>query len=218
MLDGNNCRKAISGRPRVSMTGWQLCAACPPPGPARVGDTGRVTESLAQRIYRTCHLTGSFTLRSGLVSDEYFDKFLFESDPVLLRDVATAMASLLPADTEILAGMEMGGIPVVTVLSQVTGLPAVFVRKEPKTYGTCKLAEGVPVGGRRVVGVEDVVTRAGALLAGCLEMRRLGAVVDTAVCVIDRDQGGAENLRAEGIALRAALSRQELDAVASNGA
>ncbi|HVX45033.1 MAG TPA: orotate phosphoribosyltransferase [Mycobacteriales bacterium] len=174
-----------------------------------------MTETLAQRIHRTCHLTGSFTLRSGLISDEYFDKFLFESDPVLLREVAGVMAGLLPAGTEVIAGMEMGGIPVVTALSQVTGLPAVFVRKEAKTYGTCKLAEGIAVGGRRVVGVEDVVTRAGALLAGCLELRKLGAILDTAVCVIDRDQGGAANLAAEGIILRAALSRAELDAAAS---
>lgn len=169
-----------------------------------------MTESLAQRIYRTCHLTGTFTLRSGIVSEEYFDKFLFEADPALLREVATAIVPLLPAGTEVLAGMEMGGIPIATVLSQLTGLPAVFVRKEPKSYGTCKLAEGGAVEGRRVVGIEDVVTRAGALLKGSQELRRLGAIVDSAVCAIDRDQGGAQNLQAVGITLYSALSADDL--------
>jgi len=156
-----------------------------------------------------CHLTGEFTLRSGQTATEYFDKYLFESDPVLLRHVAEAMVGLLP-DCDVLAGMEMGGIPIVTVMSQITGLPAVFVRKAPKEYGTRKAAEGVPVVGRRVVAVEDVVTTAGALVNGCLLLRQAGAVIDTAVCAIDREQGGAENLAAKEVRLRSALRRADL--------
>ena len=165
--------------------------------------------SLGTDVYRTCHLTGAFTLRSGQVSGEYFDKYLFEGDPVLLRRVAEAMALLLP-ECDVLAGMEMGGIPLVTVLSQLTGLPAVFVRKEAKAYGTRKIAEGGPVAGLRVVGVEDVVTTAGALVNGCRALRDGGAVLDTVVCALDREQGGRDNLEAEGITLRAALSRRDL--------
>jgi orotate phosphoribosyltransferase len=165
--------------------------------------------TLGQRVYEACHLTGSFTLRSGQVSTEYFDKYLFEGRPELLRDVAAAMASLLP-DCDVLAGMEMGGIPIVTTMSQLTGLPAVFVRKQAKGYGTNKVAEGGPVAGLRVVGVEDVVTTGGALLEGCEALRQAGAVLDTVVCAIDRGQGGAENLAAERICLRAALSRADL--------
>jgi orotate phosphoribosyltransferase len=168
-----------------------------------------VTKTLGNAVHAACHLTGTFTLRSGEVSHEYFDKYLFESDPLLLRRVAEAMVQLLP-ECDLLAGMEMGGIPVVTVMSQITGLPAVFVRKEAKEYGTRKAVEGLSVAGMRVVGVEDVVTTAGALLNGCLLLRAAGAVLDTVVCAIDREQGGEKNLAAEGIELRPALRRADL--------
>lgn len=165
-------------------------------------------------MYATSHLTGEFTLRSGQVATEYFDKYLFESDPVLLRRVAEAMVALLP-ECDVLGGMEMGGIPLVAVMSQLAGLPAVFVRKEPKTYGTRKAAEGIAVAGQRVVAVEDVVTTAGALVNGCILLRESGAVVDTAVCAIDREQGGSESLAAVGVTLRPAMRRADLDAVAA---
>jgi orotate phosphoribosyltransferase len=169
-----------------------------------------VTLSLAERVYDACHLTGTFTLRSDQVSDEYFDKYLFEGQPALLRDVAEAMVALLP-DCDVLAGMEMGGIPIATVMSQLTGLPTVFVRKEAKPYGTRKVAEGGSVAGLRVVGVEDVVTTAGALVNGCRGLRNEGALVDTVVCAIDREQGGSENLLEEGIRLRPAMTRRDLE-------
>lgn len=166
---------------------------------------------LAHRVYDTCHLTGSFRLRSGQISQEYFDKYLFESEPALLREVAEAMVPLVP-ECDLLAGMEMGGIPLATVMSQLTGLPTVFVRKQAKEYGTRKAAEGKPVEGRRIVVVEDVVTTGGALIASCAALRSAGAIVDTVVCAIDREQGGAENLRAENLTLRAALNRTAMAA------
>jgi orotate phosphoribosyltransferase len=169
-----------------------------------------VTARLALAVNSTCRLTGEFTLRSGQVATEYFDKYLFESDPKLLREVSEAMAALL-LDCDVLGGMEMGGIPIVTVMSQVTGLPAVFVRKSPKEYGTRKAAEGVSVAGRRVVLVEDVVTTAGALIDGSRLLRQAGAIIDTAVCAVDREQGGLEALAAEGVILRPALRRSDLD-------
>ncbi|MCK9795612.1 hypothetical protein M1843_17845 [Isoptericola sp. 4D.3] len=99
---------------------------------------------LARDVDRVCRLSGSFTLRSGRVDDEYFDKYLFESDPALLLRVAAGMAPLVPSDTELLGGLELGGVPVATVLSSLTGLPALFVRKEAKRYGTARLAEVRP--------------------------------------------------------------------------
>ncbi|MCU1380489.1 MAG: Orotate phosphoribosyltransferase [Acidimicrobiales bacterium] len=169
---------------------------------------------LARRVYDTAHLTGKFTLRSGQVSHEYFDKYLFEADPVLLRDIAEAMAPMVPAETEVLAGLELGGIPIVTMLSQVTGLPALFVRKEAKSYGTCRLAEGGEVEGRNLVVVEDVVTTGGQVLLSCAELRERGATVDTVLCVIDREAGGPEAFAAEGLALRALLTMSQLKATA----
>src|SRR5689334_4791421 len=107
--------------------------------------------SLAKRIYAAANIRGHFRLRSGQVSDEYFDKYLFEAQPELLRAIAEQMAALIPSGVDALAGLEMGGIPVATVLSQVAGMPTLFVRKTAKDYGTCKLAEGGEVTGRRLV-------------------------------------------------------------------
>src|SRR3984957_21075969 len=113
---------------------------------------------LARRLRDHCRLTGRFVLRSGRVADEYFDKYQFEADPALLGKLAAAMAPLIPEGTEVLAGLEMGGIAVVTALGLRTGLPCAFVRKKAKPYGTQRLAEGAELKGRRVLVIEDVVT------------------------------------------------------------
>ena len=167
---------------------------------------------LARRVYETAHLTGEFKLRSGQTSTEYFDKYLFEAEPALLRDIAQAMAGLVPDGVDALAGLELGGIPIVTMLSQVTGLPGLFVRKKAKDYGTCRLAEGGEVAGRRLVVVEDVVTTGGQVLLSCAELRDLGATVETVLCVIDREAGGAEAFAAEGLELRPLLTMSQLKA------
>ncbi|NUR50744.1 MAG: orotate phosphoribosyltransferase [Hamadaea sp.] len=167
---------------------------------------------LATRIQDVCHLTGEFRLRSGRVATEYFDKYRFEADPVLLDEVGAALAALVPGDAELLAGLEMGGIAVVTALGRHTGLPCAFVRKTAKEYGTRRLAEGADVAGRRVVIVEDVVTSGGQIAISTRQLRGLGALVDTALCVIDRQEGGAEALAEDGIGLRALLTRADLEA------
>lgn len=165
---------------------------------------------LARRIHAVSHLTGTFTLRSGRTASEYFDKYRFEGDPVLLDEIARAMAPLVPAGTEVLAGLEMGGIPVVTALGRHTGLPCAFVRKEAKAYGTCRLAEGAEVAGRRVLVVEDVVTSGGQIVLSAAELRALGADIGAALCVIDREQGGTETLAAEAIELVSLLTAADL--------
>lgn len=174
-----------------------------------------VTRSeLAHRIHAVSHLTGRFVLRSGRTATEYFDKYRFEADPVLLDAIAEAMAPLVPAGTQVLAGLEMGGIPVVTALGRHTGLPCAFVRKQAKPYGTCRLAEGADVVGRRVLVVEDVVTSGGQIVLSTADLRGLGAEVGAALCVIDREQGGAQALAAEGIDLLSLLSAADLRATA----
>jgi orotate phosphoribosyltransferase len=119
---------------------------------------------LAGDVDTRCRLRGSFTLRSGQVSDEYFDKYLFESDPVLLRRVTDQIKTLLPPDTDLLGGLELGGVPLAAVLSQAAGIPALFVRKKAKGYGTRRLAEGGDPAGHIVVLVEDVITTGGAVV------------------------------------------------------
>lgn len=170
--------------------------------------------TLARRIFDTAHITGTFTLRSGVTSHEYFDKYLFEAEPALLADIAAALAPKVPADCVALAGLELGGIPIATMLSQVTGRPARFVRKQAKTYGTCRLAEGGDVEGERLLIVEDVVTSGGAVLDAVRELRQRGAQCDRVVCVIDRESGGADNLAAEGLELDALFTMTELKASA----
>ena len=166
---------------------------------------------LVRRIDAVSRLLGKFKLRSGVVSQEYFDKYQFESDPALLSEIADGLAARIPGGIEILAGLELGGIPVATALSMRTGLPVVFVRKHAKDYGTCRLAEGVSIAGRRLLIVEDVVTSGGQILASCEELRRSGAIVEHVVCVIDRQSGGTKALAAAGLELRSLFTKSELD-------
>jgi orotate phosphoribosyltransferase len=168
------------------------------------------TAPLGERIYARARLTGEFRLRSGAVSNEYFDKYLFESDPHLIREIAEALVSLLPAGVEVLAGLELGGVPLAVVVSQVSGLPTVFVRKAAKTYGTCRLAEGGEVAGRRIAIIEDVVTSGGQVIESCRELRDRDADIATVLCVIDREAGGRDNLAAEGLDLRSLFTMSEL--------
>lgn len=166
---------------------------------------------LAQRLHTACALTGEFVLRSGQVSDHYFDKYQFEADPELLRDTVEHLAALIPAGTEVLAGLELGGVPVATALSLHTGLPAAMVRKEAKTYGTAKLAEGAGIDGRRVLIVEDIVSTGGQIAISVEELRSRGAIVDAALCVIDRSGGRTDALTAVHLDLLALYREDELN-------
>ena len=168
--------------------------------------------ALARDVDACCRLTGEFTLRSGQVATEYFDKYLFEARPELLARVAERMEALVPDDAELLGGLELGGVPLATVLSARTGLPALFVRKSAKEYGTCKLAEGPDFSGRRVVLVEDVITTGGAVRDAVRALRSDGAVVDVVVCAIDRSPEGGNPLADVDLEVRAVLTKADLDA------
>ena len=167
---------------------------------------------LAADIDACCRLQGEFTLRSGQVSSEYFDKYLFEADPALLARVVDRMVALVPEGTDLLGGLELGGIPIVTMLSSRTGRPALFVRKKAKEYGTCKLAEGPEVEGRRVTLVEDVITTGGAVRDATNALRERGAIVETVLCAIDRSPEGQRPLADVGLEVRAVLTKADLDA------
>ncbi|MDF3336868.1 phosphoribosyltransferase family protein [Mycolicibacterium septicum] len=141
---------------------------------------------LATDVNRACRLQGQFRLRSGQLSHEYFDKYLFESDPQLLRRVCDAMVPLVPVDTDLLGGLELGGVPLATVLSQLTGIPTLFVRKTAKTYGTCRLAEGADITGQTITLVEDVITTGGAVRDAAQALRSAHGSVSTVICAINR--------------------------------
>ncbi len=164
----------------------------------------------AQEIYNVAHLNGEFKLRSGLISNEYFDKYLFESNPTLLQEIANQLSQLIPAGTEVLAGLEMGGIPIATALSLKTGIPVVFVRKEAKSYGTCKLAEGIDIQNKNVCIIEDVVTTGGQIILSAEDLKKVGAKVKNVLCVIDRNQSGKENLLEAQLLLHSLLTMEDL--------
>jgi orotate phosphoribosyltransferase len=147
---------------------------------------------LAKMIYDSCHLTGHFKLRSGKESTEYFDKYRLESDPQILKLITAHSKLIVPKDCTVLAGLELGGVPLATALSLETGLPVCFVRKEAKTYGTCQLAEGIDIKGKKLLLVEDVITSGGQVIESAQELRALGAIVENVICVINR--GGREAL------------------------
>jgi orotate phosphoribosyltransferase len=169
-------------------------------------------KELARKIYAASHLTGTFKLRSGQISNQYFDKYLFESDPGLLSEIAAHMSKLIPSNTEILAGLEMGGIPIATALSLKNHLPAIFVRKKAKEYGTCKLAEGNEFKGKRVCVIEDVVTTGGQIILSSNELRNLGGKVEHVLCVIQRGKDAADILDKEGLKLIPLFTMEELEA------
>jgi orotate phosphoribosyltransferase len=167
---------------------------------------------LARQVSDVSPVRGDFVPRSGRTTTEYFDKYQFEADPALLDTIAGRLAALVPPRIEVLAGLELGGIAVVTALGRHTGLPCAFVRKQTKPYGTARLAEGAEVSGRQVLVVEDVVTSGGQIAVSAEDLRALGAKVDAAVCVIDRAEGGAAALSAVGICLHALFTRADFDA------
>lgn len=170
---------------------------------------------LARAIIRVAALKGSFTLRSGTIASEYFDKYRFETDPLLLRSVAEHLLPLIPPEIQVLAGLELGGVPLVTALSLVSGLPCVFVRKRAKEYGTQRLAEGSDVHGSRLLIIEDVVTSGGQVIESVQALRELGALVTDALCVIDREAGGRDALHAKGVSLHSLFRKHDLDVISA---
>lgn len=167
-------------------------------------------QELAQKIYTACHLKGDFLLRSGQRSNEYFDKYRFEAQPHLLQEIANQMKHLIPPGTEVLAALEMGGIPVGTALSLATGIPCVFVRKEAKEYGTCQFAEGLEIKGKKICIIEDVITSGGQVLLSVADLRKLGAHADTVLCVIHRGGQPAEaKLKEAGLNLKPLFVRTD---------
>jgi orotate phosphoribosyltransferase len=165
---------------------------------------------LAADINAVARLHGRFVLRSGAIATEYFDKYRFEADPGLLARLAQAMRPLVPAEAEVLAGLELGGVPIATALSLADGRPAAFVRKEAKAYGTCKAVEGADVAGRRVAIIEDVITTGGAVRDAVKQLEDAGAQVVAIICAIWRGEG-EPTITGVDAPVVAAFRREELD-------
>jgi orotate phosphoribosyltransferase len=154
---------------------------------------------LARELVAASYLKGDFVLRSGKRSNRYFDKFLFETQPALLKRIGERLAPLVPKQTQRLAAPELGAVLLGGAVSMETGLPLVLVRKEPKGYGTAKQLEGRYVAGERVTVIEDVVTTGGDSLRSIAALREAGLEPIHLVVVLDRGEGGEANIREAGI-------------------
>jgi len=127
-----------------------------------------------------------------------------------LQDIAKSLCRLIPPQTEILAGLEMGGIPIATMVSHYSNIPCLFVRKVAKQHGTSKLAEGQDFSGKQVTIVEDIVSSGGQIILSAKDLRDLGAEVTHALCVIDRQSGGKEKLAGNHITLTSLFTMDNL--------
>jgi orotate phosphoribosyltransferase len=158
-------------------------------GPARSGD-------LVARLVEASELHGDFELSSGKRSSVYFDKFLFLTRPDLLRELAQAVAELLPPEVDHLAAPEGAATLLVAAVSLRTGLPVAVVRKEPKAYGTKSQIEGHAPRGARACLIEDVSTTGQQVQRAAEALTAAGVTIERIVLAIDR--GGAEHLRGSG--------------------
>jgi orotate phosphoribosyltransferase len=159
---------------------------------------------LARRIREHAYLEGDFVLRSGRRSRYYLDKYRFETQPELLRELGARIASRVteaaPGAAH-LAGPELGAVALAAAASLASGLPFIIVRSRAKEYGTGRLLEGVYADGEEVCLVEDVVTSGGAAAEAVETLRGAGLECRTAVCVVDREEGASESLARLGVRL-----------------
>jgi orotate phosphoribosyltransferase len=172
-----------------------------------------VSDALAQALVEHAYLEGDFLLRSGRRSRYYLDKYRFETRPDLLRPLGERIATAVKAhapDATRLAGPELGAVALAAAASLQSGLPFIIVRKAAKEYGTAKRIEGPYEEGECICLIEDVVTSGGALLDSVEALRGAGLVVHTAVCVVDREEGGADALARHAVRLRPLFRAGEL--------
>ncbi len=160
---------------------------------------------LRQALVDAAYLEGDFLLRSGKRSRYYFDKYRFETRPDLLAPIGERIAAVVAEhepEAVRLAAPVLGGVVLAASAALVSGLPFLMVRDAAKEYGTANRIEGPFAEGENVCFVEDVVTSGGALLEAIGAAREAGLVVRTAVCVVDREEGGSDALARQAVRLR----------------
>ncbi len=167
--------------------------------------------TLAAALKAAAYLEGDFTLRSGRKSRYYLDKYLFETDPKLLKELAAAFAHHVQPSTQRIAGAELGAVALAAATSLHTGLPFVIVRNSKKAdYGTGKLIEGRLNPGDRVLLVEDIATSGGQALEAVRTLQAAGAMVEGIVAVIDRQEGARANIESAGIRFASIFTSADL--------
>lgn len=167
-------------------------------------------DQLARRIAQAALLRGEFTLRSGRKSNFYLDKYLFSTQPDILAELGRMFAERLPPQTTLLAGAELGGIPLVTAASLASGLPCIFIRNQKKDYGTSKQVEGVIKSDDKIVIVEDIATTGGQVLEAAKVIADTGATILKIIATIDRLEGARENIQRAGYEFDALFTLRDL--------
>jgi len=168
-------------------------------------------QQLAARIAGASLLQGNFALRSGRTSTYYLDKYRFSTQPEILRELGKRFARIIDTEqTDRLAGAELGGIPLVTVASLHTGLPAVFVRNQKKSYGTANQIEGILNKGDRIIIVEDILTTGGQVIEAADTLKSLGAQITKIIAVIDRQEGAEQNIQNAGYTMQSLFTKTDL--------
>jgi orotate phosphoribosyltransferase len=167
-------------------------------------------DRLAADIADAALLHGDFLLSSGRRSSYYLDKYRFETDPALLRRIASGLATMLDPAVTRLAGPELGAVALVTAVALETGLPFVIVRRAAKDHGGSREIEGPLEGGDVVAIVEDVITTGGQALVAAERIERAGGRVAQILGVVDREEGGAEAMEKAGYPFRALITRSDL--------
>ena len=176
-----------------------------------------LTKMLVERAY----LEGDFVLRSGRHSKYYLDKYRFETVPELLEALGELIAAAVKEhepDAVRIAAPELGAVALAAAASLASRLPFLIVRKQAKGYGTSNKLEGISETGELVCLVEDVVTSGGAALQAVEAVREAGLVCRTAVCVVDREEGGSDELARHGVRLWPLFRASELQKVAKSAA
>ncbi len=167
-------------------------------------------EQLVKRICESALLRGEFTLRSGRKSSYYLDKYLFETQPDILSALGERLAQRAGEGVDRVAGAELGAVPLACAASLAGGKPTVLIRNEKKAYGTSKPFEGKLDKGDRVLVVEDVVTTGGQVIEAAKVIEASGATVAAIVAVVDREEGGRENIEAAGYGFESLFTKTDL--------
>ena len=152
---------------------------------------------------------GRFVLTSGVVSDYYIDIKKASTNPKILKKIAEAMAEYIE-DNDLLAGMELGAVPLVVALSLETNIPYVIIRKEKREHGTSKQIEGGEVKGKKVLVIEDVTTSGGSVIKSIKIIRENQGIVDEVLVVVDRESGAEEKLKNADVSFIPLLSVSDI--------
>lgn len=167
-------------------------------------------DELAKRIADVALLRGEFTLRSGRKSNYYLDKYLFETQPQILRALGDLFAQKVTPSVDRIAGAELGAVALAAATAMACGKPFVIIRNQKKDYGTSKLVEGTLKPGETVMIVEDVLTTGGQVIEAAKTLSDAGAKIERIVAVIDRLEGARANIEAAGYSFEGLFTTRDL--------